>query len=160
MREHSYEIVEVLEWNALQSIFGAGQGTSAAPISAAISAKRATPASVKSDTTLRARARRGVWPRHSFVAARCGDGPYSLLAIRPFWLYARTIPVFQRSHKRSSICAIGFATSANPITTSAIPHQRNGEISSPRKIQQPSGTRISTTRDKGKAMVIGIYLNT
>ncbi len=70
------------------------------------------------------------------------------------------IPVFQRSHKRSSICAIGFATSANPITTSAIPHQRNGEISSPRKIQQPSGTRISTTRDRGKAMVIGIYLNT
>jgi uncharacterized membrane protein len=56
MREHSYEIVEVLEWNALLSNFGAGQGTSAAPISAAISAKRATPASAKSDATLRARA--------------------------------------------------------------------------------------------------------
>ena len=44
------------------------------------------------------RARRGVWPRRSFVAARCGDAPYSLLAIRPFWLYARPIPVYQRSH--------------------------------------------------------------
>ena len=80
------------------SIFGAGQGASAAPISAAISAKRATPASAKSDTTLRARARRGVWPRRSFVAARCEDAPHSLLAIRPFWLYARPIPVYQRSH--------------------------------------------------------------
>jgi len=44
--------------------FGAGQGASAVPISAAISAKRATPA-------------RG-------VAARCGDAPHSLLAIHPF----------------------------------------------------------------------------
>jgi uncharacterized membrane protein len=40
----------------LLSIFGAGQDASAAPISAAISAKRATPASAKSDATLRARA--------------------------------------------------------------------------------------------------------
>ncbi len=80
------------------SIFGAGQGASAAPISAAISAKRATPASAKGDATLRARARRGVWPRRSFVAARCGDAPDSLLAIRPFCLYARPIPAFQRSH--------------------------------------------------------------
>ena len=35
--------------------FGVGQGASAAPISAAISAKRATPASAKSEATLRAR---------------------------------------------------------------------------------------------------------
>jgi len=82
----------------LLSIFGAGQGASAAPISAAISAKRATPASAKSEATLRARARRGVWPRRSFVAARCGDAPHSLLAIRPFCLYARPTPVFQQSH--------------------------------------------------------------
>jgi uncharacterized membrane protein len=82
----------------LLSIFSAGQDASAAPISAAISAKRATPASAKSDATLRARGRRGVWPRRSFVAARCGDASHSLLAIRPFCLYARLIPVFQRSH--------------------------------------------------------------
>jgi uncharacterized membrane protein len=95
---NAYETVEILEWAALLSIFGAGQGASAAPISAAISAKRATPASAKSETTLRARARRGVWPRRSFVAARCGDAPHLLLAIRPFWLYARPTPVFQQSH--------------------------------------------------------------
>jgi uncharacterized membrane protein len=82
----------------LLSIFGAGQDASAAPISAAISAERATPASVKSGATLRARGGRSVWPRRSFVAARCGDAPHSLLAIRPFCLYARPIPVFQRSH--------------------------------------------------------------
>jgi uncharacterized membrane protein len=95
---NAYETVEILEWNALLSIFGAGQDASAAPISAAISAKRATPASAKSGATLRARNRRGVWRRRSFVAARCGDAPHSLLAIRPFCLYARPILVFQRSH--------------------------------------------------------------
>jgi len=96
----AYETVDILEWAALLSIFGAGQGASAAPISAAISAKRATPNAfgAKSETTLRARARRGVWPRRSFVAARCGDAPHSLLAIRPFWLYARPTPVSQQSH--------------------------------------------------------------
>jgi uncharacterized membrane protein len=82
----------------LPSIFGAGQDASAAPISAAIPAKRATSASAKSGATLRARGRRDVWLRRSFVAARCGDAPHSLLAIRPFCLYARPIPVFQRSH--------------------------------------------------------------
>src|ERR1044071_5019008 len=66
----------------------------------------------------------------------------------------------RKAHRRSSIFAIGFATKARPRTTSAIPHQRNVEINSPRKIQQPSGTRISTTREKGKAIAIGIYLNT
>ena len=45
------------EWNALLSIFGTGQDASAAPISAAISAKRATPKAfgAKSGATLRAR---------------------------------------------------------------------------------------------------------
>jgi uncharacterized membrane protein len=95
---NAYETVEILEWNALLSIFGAGQGASAAPISGAISAKRAMPASAKGGATLQARGGRGVWPRGSFVAARCGDAPHSLLAIRPFCLYARPIPVFQRSH--------------------------------------------------------------
>src|SRR6267143_1756394 len=46
------------------------------------------------------------------------------------------------------------------MTTSAMPHQRRAEIASPKKNQQPSGTRISTTRDSGKAMVSGIYLRT
>src|SRR5213075_903807 len=55
----------------------------------------------------------------------------------------------EKTHKRSSIFAIGFTTKAKPKTTSAIPHQRNVEISSPRKIQQPNGTRISTTRESG-----------
>ena len=95
---NAYETVEILEWNALLSIFDAGQGASAAPISGAISAKRATPDSAKGGATLRARGGRGVWPRRSFVAARCGDAPHSLLAIRSFCLYARSIPVLQRSH--------------------------------------------------------------
>jgi nitrogen regulatory protein PII len=71
--------------------FGAGQGASAVPISAAISAKRATPARGKIDATLRARGRRAAgpesslgWRRRSLVAARCGDTPHSLLAIHPF----------------------------------------------------------------------------
>jgi hypothetical protein len=56
--------------------------------------------------------------------------------------------------------AIGFATSASPIITSAIPHHRKVEITSPRKIKQPSGTRISTTRESGNARVNGTYLST
>src|SRR5438046_7835198 len=66
----------------------------------------------------------------------------------------------QETHKRSSICATGFATSARPMTTRAIPHQRRVEINSPKNIQQPSGTRISTTRERGKAIVSGMYLRT
>ena len=51
-------------WNGTRCVdFGVGQGASAAPISAAISAKRATPASAKSEATLRARALWAVWPR-------------------------------------------------------------------------------------------------
>ena len=95
------------------------------------------------------------WPRSlriSVLRSRLGQRQKSTAT--------RSIPESQRSHKRSSSCAIGFATSASPITTNAIPHQRSGEIDSPRKIQQPRGTRMSTTRDRGKAMVIGIYLST
>ena len=76
------------------------------PISAAISAKRATPAGAKIDATLRARGKGVVgperlrgWLRRSFVAARCGDAPPSLLAIHPFCLYARPSPVFHQSPK-------------------------------------------------------------
>src|SRR6266487_4651335 len=41
-----------------------------------------------------------------------------------------------------------------------MPTQRRTEINSPRKIQQPKGTKTSTTRDIGNAMVRGIYLRT
>src|SRR5206468_1369762 len=66
----------------------------------------------------------------------------------------------QNTHRRSSICAIGFATSVNPTITSPIPHQRRGEIDSPRKIQQPSGTKTSTIRESGYATVRGTYRST
>jgi hypothetical protein len=46
------------------------------------------------------------------------------------------------------------------MTTRAIPHQRRVEISSPRNTQQLNGTRISTTRERGKAIVSGMYLRT
>jgi hypothetical protein len=85
-------------WNGSRCCqFRAGQGANVVPISAAISAKRATPVSAKIEATLGARGRRGSWLCRSFVAARCGDGPHSLLAIHPFCLYARPTPVFQQS---------------------------------------------------------------
>src|SRR5581483_6332588 len=55
---------------------------------------------------------------------------------------------------------MGRATRATPITTSAIPHQRRGEIHSPSKSQQPTGTRISTTRESGNATLSGMYRST
>ena len=54
------------------------------------------------------------WPRSLRISAL-----RSRLGQRQKSTATRSIPVSQRSHKRSSICAIGFATSANPITTSA-----------------------------------------
>ena len=77
--------------------FGVGQGASAAPISAAISAKRATPASAKSEATLRARALWAVWPRctlgHSplrgcSLACALPDGPKRSRATPPYFLDA------------------------------------------------------------------------
>ena len=56
---------------------------SAVPISAAISAKRATQASAKINATLEGARQKGSWLRRSFVPAPCGDAPHSLLAIRP-----------------------------------------------------------------------------
>ena len=56
---------------------------SAAPISAAISAKRATRVSAKINATLRGARQKGSWRRRSVVTARFGDAPPSLLAIRP-----------------------------------------------------------------------------
>jgi hypothetical protein len=160
MREKSYETVDILEWAVRRARRGGWQGASEAHPRSGLQRR--------SDAAKRPfwLAPGGLcrfwrwpallaWPRSLRISAL-----RSRLSQRQKSTATRPIPVYQRSHKRSSICAIGFATSANPITTSAIPHQRNGEISSPRKIQQPSGTRMSTTRDKGKAMVIGIYLST
>src|SRR5438046_10564574 len=48
----------------------------------------------------------------------------------------------EETHKRSSICATGFATSARPITTRAIPHKRRVAINSPKNIHLQSGTGI------------------
>jgi hypothetical protein len=63
--------------------FGVGQGASAVPISAAISAKRATQANAKINATVDGARQKGSWRRRSVVTAHCGDAPPSLLAIRP-----------------------------------------------------------------------------
>src|SRR2546428_10802048 len=49
---------------------------------------------------------------------------------------------------------------ARPIMTRPMPHQRRIEIVSPRIIQQPNGTRTSTTLERGKAIVSGTYRRT
>ena len=66
-------------------ILALAKARSAAPISAAISAKRATPNAfgAKINATLEGARQKGRWLRRSFVTARCGDAPHSLLAIRP-----------------------------------------------------------------------------
>src|SRR5205823_4130257 len=77
------ETVEILEWVALLWILALAEARSAAPISAAISAQRATKASAKINATGAGARQRGSWRRRSVVTARCGDAPPSLLAIRP-----------------------------------------------------------------------------
>jgi hypothetical protein len=64
-------------------ILALAKARSAVAISAAISAKRATQASAKINATLEGARQKGSWLRRSFVPARCGDAPHSLLAIRP-----------------------------------------------------------------------------
>jgi hypothetical protein len=64
-------------------ILALAKARSAVPISAAISAKRATQASAKINATLEGARQKGSWLRRSFVPARCGDAPHSLLAISP-----------------------------------------------------------------------------
>jgi len=64
-------------------ILALAKARSAVPISAAISAKRATQASAKINATLEGARQKGSWLRRSFVTAPCGDAPHSLLAIRP-----------------------------------------------------------------------------
>src|SRR5436309_13999696 len=77
------ETVEILEWVALLWILASAKPRSAAPISAAISAQRATPASAKINATVAGARQKGSWPRRSVVAARFGDAFPSHLAIRP-----------------------------------------------------------------------------
>src|SRR6266478_4985288 len=79
----SQETVEKLEWAALLWILVLAKARSAAPISAAISAKRATQASAKINATLEGARQKGSWLRRLLVTAPCGDAPRLLLAIRP-----------------------------------------------------------------------------
>src|SRR5437588_8063714 len=72
----------MLEWVALLWILALAKARSAAPISAAIPAQRATPASAKINATVAGARQKGSWRRRSVVAARCGDASPSLLAIR------------------------------------------------------------------------------
>src|SRR2546421_8773850 len=67
---------------------------------------------------------------------------------------------YKPAHSFSSNLATGFAVSIKPTTTSAIPHQRRGEMCSPSINQQLSGTKISTTRESGNAIDSGMYLKT
>ena len=64
-------------------ILALAEARRAVPISAAISAKRATKASAKINATLEGARQKGSWLRRSFVTAPCGDAPHSLLAICP-----------------------------------------------------------------------------
>jgi len=64
------------------------------PISAAISAKRATQASAKS-THPGGREQKGSWLRRLLVTAPCGMAPRLAPCHLPFCLYARPIPFFK-----------------------------------------------------------------
>src|SRR5438067_5427050 len=101
-----YETVEILEWVALLWILALAKARSAAPISAVISAKRATPASAKVNATIAAARQKGSWRRCSVVAARSGDASPSAPCHPPFCLYARRTPVFQQSPSAGSFCFV------------------------------------------------------
>ena len=64
-------------------ILALAKARSAVPISAAISAKRATQVNAKINATLEGAKQKGIWLRRSFVTAQCRAAPHSLLAIRP-----------------------------------------------------------------------------
>src|SRR5438067_13342897 len=68
----SQETVEKLEWAALLWILVLAKARSAVPISAAISAKRATQASAKINATLEGARQKGSWLRRLLVTAPCG----------------------------------------------------------------------------------------
>src|SRR5450432_3216879 len=82
-RSGPWETVEILEWAALLWILALAKARSAAPISAAISAKRATKASAKINATLEGARQKGSLAASLVRYSPCGDAPHSLLAIRP-----------------------------------------------------------------------------
>src|SRR5438067_11136621 len=113
----SQETVEKLEWAALLWILALAKARSAAPISAAISAKRATQASAKINATLEGARQKGSWPRKrsglaaSLVRYSPLRGCASLAPCHPpFCLYARPTPVFQQSLKSLPIVAASRCT--------------------------------------------------
>src|SRR5438477_8311148 len=74
-----YETVEILEWVALLWVLALAKARSAAPISAALSAQRATKASAKINATVAGARQKGSWRRRSIVIPLCGrDVPPSL----------------------------------------------------------------------------------
>src|SRR6266576_6175219 len=83
----SRETVEKLEWAALLWILVLAKARSAVPISAAISAKRATQASAKINATLEGARQKGSWLRRLLVTAPAGmrlacSLPSALLPLR------------------------------------------------------------------------------
>src|SRR5947199_10510058 len=110
-RLRRWETVEILEWVALLWILAlakarSGPSRTGKPISAAISAQRATPKAfgAKINATVDGARQKGSWPRkHSGLAASLGrysplSGCASLAPYHPpFCLYARPTPVFQQS---------------------------------------------------------------
>ena len=80
-------LLKILGWVALLWILALAKARSAALISAAISAKRATPNAfgAKINAILEGTRQKGSWLRRSFVIRQLpdGDAPHSLLAIRP-----------------------------------------------------------------------------
>src|SRR5437868_4190954 len=100
----------MLEWVALLWILALAKARSAAPISAAISAKRATQASAKINATLEGARQKCSWPRKlsglaaSIVRYSPLRGYASLPPCHPpFCLYAQPTPVFQQSPKENNL---------------------------------------------------------
>jgi hypothetical protein len=77
-------------------ILALAEARSAAPISGAISAKRATKANAKINATVDGARQNGSWLRRSVITAHYGDAPPSLLAIRPSASTRDPSPYFNR----------------------------------------------------------------
>ena len=97
----SQETVEKLEWAVLLWILVLAKARSAVPISAAISAKRATQASAKIHSNPGGREAEGhLAASLARYPAIAGRGCASLAPCHPpFCLYTRPIPFFQKSPK-------------------------------------------------------------
>ena len=96
-----------------------------------------------------------------WLADRFGRKPVLIGAVLMFGVFTLGTMVAQTYEQMFAVRLLtGFATTARPTTTRAMPHQRRVEISSPSNIQQQRGTRTSTTLESGNAIVRGIYLRT